>query len=66
VNPKLLVALAVGEAILIAVGLLLSLFVFPAPNGGLNVAIFLPVVLVSSAIVSGVVLSQTLKNRSGR
>jgi hypothetical protein len=64
-NPKLLLAMAIAEAIIIAIGLLLSIVVFPAEGGGPNLMILLPVIFGSSAIVSGVVLTQVLKNRSG-
>jgi hypothetical protein len=58
----LIVIVAVAEFVLIAAGLLLAIFVWPAANGGLNLMIFLPTVLISGAMASSVVLTTVLKN----
>jgi hypothetical protein len=63
-NPKILIATALIEVMIISLAIVLAFFVYPAKDGGVNVMILLPMLFLSSLLVAGVVFWTVLKNRT--
>lgn len=59
----LIVLTAVAEAILLIAALILAVFVFPNEKGGINLMIFLPIVLLASFAASSLIVFTVMKNK---